>query len=76
MDFKRKETPTFNNGYIVRYTTGEFEISASRHGIMFRGASDIISDEKELETLALYVAKSWQEFKKMREHGISMEQTE
>lgn len=71
LKFKKSENQITTGSRIVRYISGDFTISASRHGISFMG-NLAISDHADLDVLAEHIARAWQHCQAMRgENGVS-----
>jgi hypothetical protein len=71
MKFSKREVPLYENRKIIRYTSGEFVITASSQGIGLEGSIEISSHE-DLNSLAEYIAKAWQHYVAMgSENGLS-----
>lgn len=71
MKFQKTENQITMGSKIVRYRSGDFELSSSRHGIILKGQL-AVSDQADLEILAETIARAWQHYQAMRgENGIS-----
>jgi hypothetical protein len=69
MKFVQTEYELFPGSKIVRFACGEFEVSASRHGVVMKGVLSIATNE-HLETLAYHIALAWKHHGRMKDEKM------
>lgn len=66
MKFERKKFDNLSGGTSVTYTDGEFELLATREGVLIKGHSPVISNMDELQELAKVLSDAWAEHLRLK----------
>lgn len=66
MKFERKKFDNLSGGTSVTYTDGEFELLATREGVLIKGHSPIIGNMDELQELAKVLSDAWSEHLRLK----------
>lgn len=66
MNFERKKFDNLSGGTSVAYTDGEFELLATREGVLFKGHSPVIGSMEDLQELAQVLSEAWSDHLKLK----------
>lgn len=66
MKFERKKFDNLSGGTSVTYTDGEFELLATRDGVVIKGQSSVIGDFNELQEFARIVSEVWKDHMQLK----------
>lgn len=66
MNFERKKFDNLSGGTSVAYTDGEFELLATREGVLIKGHSPVIGTMDDLQELAKIISDAWADHLKLK----------